>query len=231
MTSSRIGRVSSSARSSSPSAARLSPRQSRATAGGGEPLAGAQGEGRIGPAELVLVARSLLEVIADDLVELHELAAAARARRQSARAAPRARLSGARRRRRRGSAGGGSGSRPHLRTAPARGGSAPAARARPAVASPAPPQVRAPARRRGGRPRPRPRRARARAARPDRAGRGAPRATPSSVAGTATSCSASPAIAEHLADEERIAARRRRDLRAQLLGHAASRSAWLRPPR
>ena len=62
--------------------------------------------------ELRAVPRGLLEVVAEDLVELDEVRRrAARASRRTARAARRASPSAARRRRRRGSAGGGSGTR------------------------------------------------------------------------------------------------------------------------
>ena len=59
----------------------------------------------------------------------------------------------------------------------------PCGRARPGAASPGSRRVRAPGRRRGGRSRPRSRPARARSARPSRAGRGAPRAAPAAWAG------------------------------------------------
>ena len=48
----------------------------RASAGGREPLAGAFGEGRVGLSELLLVAGGLLEVVAEDLVQLDQLVSA-----------------------------------------------------------------------------------------------------------------------------------------------------------
>ena len=66
----------------------------RAAAGGGKTLAGPLGESWIGLSELGLVARRLLEVVADDLVQLDQVfAALLRARRRSARAALLASLS------------------------------------------------------------------------------------------------------------------------------------------
>ena len=73
----------------------------------------------------------LLEVVAEDLVQLDELGRRARpASRRSARAARRGSPSAAPRTPRRGSAGGGSGRRPHPRAAPCPGGRAPCGRAR-----------------------------------------------------------------------------------------------------
>ena len=114
--------------------------------------------------ELGLVASRLLEVVADDLVQLDELGAALvqpvgealvqlGARRPSA----------ARRRPRRGSAGAGSGRRRRPAAGCGRAGSAPCGREPRVAASTCRVLGRAPARRRGGRARPRPRRARARA--------------------------------------------------------------------
>ncbi len=69
-TSSRIGRVSSSARSSRSRGCALVAAPQRAPAGGGEPLACPLGQLRIGLAELRLVAGRLLEVVAEELVQL-----------------------------------------------------------------------------------------------------------------------------------------------------------------
>ena len=70
--SSRCGRMSSTARVSSTSAARPSRRSASRAAGGGEPLGCALGEGGVAPAELGLVVDGLLEVVADDLVAFDE---------------------------------------------------------------------------------------------------------------------------------------------------------------
>ena len=75
-TSRRAGRVSSSARSSSPCGGPLVAPPERAAAGGREPLAGAFGQGRVGLSELLLVAGGLLEVVAEDLVQLDQLVSA-----------------------------------------------------------------------------------------------------------------------------------------------------------
>ena len=72
MTSRRVGRVSSSARSSRRGGGPVVAPPGRAATGGREPLTGADGEDRVRPAELMLVAGGLLEVKAEDLVELHE---------------------------------------------------------------------------------------------------------------------------------------------------------------
>ena len=155
----------------------------RAAAGGREPLAGAFGQGRVGLSELLLVAGGLLEVVAEDLVQLDQLLSALLEPVGEA-------LVQLRPGRLRERVVGGVADQQvaeaeavlAARTAPCRDGSAPGGRARPGAASPASPPVRAPARRRGGRPRPRPRRARAPAARPRRAGRGGRRAAPAASA-------------------------------------------------
>ena len=75
-TSRRAGRVSSSARSSSPAAARSSPRQSarRPAAASRSPARSARA--RSGCPSSLLVAGGLLEVVAEDLVQLDQLLAA-----------------------------------------------------------------------------------------------------------------------------------------------------------
>ena len=99
-----------------------------------QPIPGAKGERGVGSAQLGLVAGGLLEVVADDLVQLDEGPPCSRASRRSGGAGRREPPSGARRRRRRGSAGGGSGSRPRRESGDVRGGSARAGRVRRAVA-------------------------------------------------------------------------------------------------
>ena len=181
-------------------AARWSPRQSarRPAAASRSPARSARVAS--GLSELRLVAGGLLEVVAEDLVQLDQLAPALLQPAGEALVQLRpGRLSAGRRRRRRGSAGGGSGSRPRRRTAPCRAGSAAGGRARPAAASPASPPVRAPGRRRGGRPRPRPRPARAPAARPASSWSRRAASSACSVGGTTTSPSASRGHRQHLA--------------------------------
>ena len=61
-----------SARSSSPAAARSSPLPSERRPAASEPIPGAERERVVGPAQLGLVAGGLLEVVADELVQLDE---------------------------------------------------------------------------------------------------------------------------------------------------------------
>ena len=190
-----------------------------APARGAESFAGGEGEVAIVLPEIVEVAGSLFQVVAEELVQLDELGAVllepvgetdvqVGARRSSA----------VRRRRRLSAAGGGSGRPPLPGAAPCRGVSAPCARARPAEASPAR-RGRAPGRLRGGRSRPRPRRARAPSARSARAGRGGRRAAPATWPGRQRRLRLA-CHRHHLGEEERVAARGMGDPRAQVMVEA-----------
>ena len=85
-------------------------------------------------------------------------------------------------------------------------GSAPCGRARRGATSAVPRRARAPAPRPDGRPRPRPRPSRARSARPARADPAVLSSSACRVGGTTTSSCSSPAMRQHLLDEERVAA-------------------------
>ena len=193
----------------------------RAAAGGREPLARAFGERRVGLPELAACSgRPARGGSRGSRPARPAPRRAARASRRSARAAPLGSLSGARRRRRRGSAGGGSGSRPRRRTAPVRDGSAPGARARPGAASPASP----------------PGSSACTAPRWKTSPSTAPRSSTRRSAGSSWSRRAASSAfkrrrhldlvsrllghRQHLADEERVAAGRGGDPRAQLLRHS-----------